>query len=359
MNHLQRRRRASDLLSKLGLDAAIIVRSDGIRYFSGFTGTDGVLIVTPDKAAFLTDSRYTTQAGDEVVADEILEYSSKVDGVINALQEYEVRSVGFEPSIPYSLLNEFQEKGSSSWRWQSIKAEFDSLRLIKDAQELALIERATALNASVFAEVLPMIKPGACERDIALALEYSQKKQGAEEKAFDFIVASGPRGALPHGVASQRLLEAGELITIDFGCRVEGYHSDETVTIALDGVDRELRKVYDIVLEAHDLALDAVKPGVSLLELDRIAREYITTAGYGRNFGHGLGHGVGLDVHEAPTLSPRSTMVAEAGMVFTIEPGIYLPGVGGVRIEDMVVVTQDGGRTLTKIPKTFHDILVD
>lgn len=359
MNYLQRRQRASDLLAELGLDAIVSVMPNGIRYFSGFTGTDGALVITADNAVFLTDSRYTTQAGDEVVADDIREYSNKLDGVVGLLSECGVKCVGFEANIPYSLLNDFRTKADSSCQWQALKSELEPLRLIKDAQELALIEQATSLNLSAFNDVREMIRPGVSEREIALALEFSQKQQGAEEKSFDFIVASGPRGALPHGVASERCLAEGDLVTIDFGCRVAGYHSDETITVALGHVSDEMRKIHSVVLEAHDLALEHVTPGIPLLELDRVAREHIAAAGYGSNFGHGLGHGVGLEVHEAPNLSPRSTLSAEVGMVFTIEPGIYLPGVGGVRIEDMVVVTEEGCRVLTKIPKTFRNILVD
>jgi Xaa-Pro aminopeptidase len=164
---------------------------------------------------------------------------------------------------------------------------------------------------------------------------------------------------MPHGVASDKILAEGELVTIDFGCRLAGYHSDETVTYALGDVSAELRTIFDTVLEAHDRALAAVAPGMALAELDRLARDHITACGYGDYFGHGLGHGVGLEVHEAPTVSPRSTAIAEAGMVFTVEPGIYVPGVGGVRLEDMVLVTAVGYRTLTKIPKTFCNILLN
>ncbi|MDH3999419.1 MAG: aminopeptidase P family protein, partial [Desulfuromonadales bacterium] len=212
-------------------------------------------------------------------------------------------------------------------------------------------------NSHCFNAIAPMIRPGVSERDIALELEFALKRYGAEEKAFDFIVASGPRGALPHGVASEKIIEEGELVTIDFGCRWEGYHSDETVTLAVGAPSAELCKIYDTVLLAHDQAMDAVAPGLPLAELDRVARDVISAAGYGEYFGHGLGHGVGLEVHEAPSVSPRSKMTVELGMVITIEPGIYLPDVGGVRIEDMVLVTPSGAETLTKIPKAYRNIL--
>ena len=221
------------------------------------------------------------------------------------------------------------------------------------------IASAADLNAAGLAEVTAMIRPGVREKDIALALEFALRRLGAEEKAFDIIVASGVRGAMPHGVASDKILAEGEMVTIDFGCRLRGYHSDETVTLALGEVSDELRTIFEVVLEAHDRALEAVAPGVALSELDRLARDHIKACGYGDYFGHGLGHGVGLEIHEAPTVSPRSAAIAEEGMVFTIEPGIYLPGLGGVRIEDIVLVTADGHQTLTKIPKMFRNILLN
>jgi Xaa-Pro aminopeptidase len=177
------------------------------------------------------------------------------------------------------------------------------------------------------------------------------RERGADDRSFDFIVASGERGALPHGRASTKVLQRGELVTFDFGAVWDGYCSDETVTVSLGPPDSRQREIYRIVKEAHDLAIEAVRPGVPLRQLDGIARHYIDEAGYGNHFGHGLGHGVGLQIHEGPVVSPRSEAVAEEGMVFTIEPGIYVPGWGGVRIEDMVEVTADGCRVLTAVPK--------
>jgi len=188
---------------------------------------------------------------------------------------------------------------------------------------------------------------------IALELEFALKKLGGETNAFDFIVASGARGALPHGVAGDKKIRAGELVTIDFGTRYKGYHSDETVTLAVGEVDGKLRQIFDIVLEAHDCAIAAVKPGMRACDLDAVARNDIAGKGYGDYFGHGLGHGVGLNVHEFPPLTSKNETCLRAGMVVTIEPGIYLPGVGGVRIEDTIVITETGCECLTSIPKQF------
>lgn len=359
MNYSHRRQKVFNLLAELDLDALIFCQPENMCYLCGFSGSDGVLIVTPGRLVFLTDSRYTTQAHEEVSADYIGEYKIKIDAVIAQLLMSGVTRIGFEADLPFSIVNTFQEKGDANWQWLHFKDELQSLRLHKSADEISKIARAADLNVSGFAEIEAMIRPGVRENEVALALEFALRKLGAEEKAFDIIVASGLRGAMPHGVASDKVLGEGELVTIDFGCRLSGYHSDETVTLALGKVSDELRTIYDTVLEAHDRALAAVAPGVALIELDRIARDCINARGYGDYFGHGLGHGVGLEVHEAPVVSPRSKAIAEEGMVFTIEPGIYVPGVGGVRIEDMVLVTADGHQPLTKIPKTFRNILLN
>lgn len=359
MIYSHRRKKAVNLLSELDLDAVVFCQPENIRYLCGFSGSDGVLIVTPDSFIFLTDSRYTTQAHDEVLADCIDEYKIKAEGVIAQLIASGVTRIGFEAEISFSILTEFQEKGEPDWEWLHFRDELHSLRLHKSVDEISLIDSAASLNLAGFSEIEEMLRPGVRENEVALALEFAMRKLGAEEKAFDIIVASGVRGALPHGIASEKTLAEGELVTIDFGCRLSGYHSDETVTFALGKVSDELRTIYDTVLEAHDRALQAVAPGVPLIELDRIARDHINACGYGDYFGHGLGHGIGLEVHEAPVLSPRSKAIAEEGMVFTIEPGVYVPGVGGVRIEDIVLVTADGHQTLTKIPKTFRNILLN
>jgi len=358
MNYSLRRQKAVDLLTRLKLDALVLYQPENIHYLCGFTGSDGVLIVSMDQLVFLTDSRYTTQAQTEVAADKIEEYKAKADGVIAILTSLAVERIGFEAGLAVGAFNDLRDKGEPGWQWQCLKDETQNLRLHKSEDEIRLISAATDLNLAGFAAISPMLRPGIRESEISLALEFAMRKRGAEEKAFDIIVASGERGAMPHGIASDKPLAEGELVTIDFGCRFSGYHSDETVTLAVGEVSDELHRMFDTVLEAHDRALAAVVPGIALSELDSIARDYISDCGYKEFFGHGLGHGVGLDIHEAPVVSSRSKAVAEPGMVFTVEPGIYVPGVGGVRIEDMVQVTADGHRVLTKIPKTFQNILL-
>ncbi|MDD2500835.1 MAG: M24 family metallopeptidase, partial [Geobacter sp.] len=205
--------------------------------------------------------------------------------------------------------------------------------------------------SAAFEAVLPQLQPGIREDEFALQLEFEMRRRGADGRGFDFIVASGVRGAMPHGRASDKPILAGELVTVDFGAIKDGYHSDETVTLAVGSVNTRQQQIYQTVLDAHDRAIAAVKPGITCRELDTLARDYIKAQGFGQYFGHGLGHGIGLDVHEKPVISPRSDAVVEEGMVFTIEPGIYIPGFGGVRIEDTVAVTADGCRLLTKVSK--------
>jgi Xaa-Pro aminopeptidase len=200
-------------------------------------------------------------------------------------------------------------------------------------------------------ETLDRVRPGVTEREIALELEFAMRRRGADKTSFDFIVASGARGALPHGKASDKAIGRGELVTIDFGAIYSGYNSDETVTVAVGKPDTRQEEIYGIVKDAHDFALAAVRPGIAFRELDARARNHIEEKGYGKFFGHGLGHGVGLEVHEKPVVSYRGEGEVAEGMVFTIEPGIYIPDWGGVRIEDTVLVESDGCRLLTKVPK--------
>lgn len=314
-----------------------------------------MLLVGPLESTFLSDSRYVGQARQEVTAHRLGEYRIQLDGIVNEVLSAGWKRIGFEAeTVSYAIVERLREKGEGGLEWVPLSKQLQPLRCLKDSTEIEAMERAAHLAAEAFEEVLPLIRPGAVERDISLALEIAMKRRCAEEKSFDFIVASGERGALPHGGASQKKICSGELVTIDFGARWHGYHSDETVTLAVGEVDPKLRRIYDIVLKAHDQAIEKVRPGVTLRELDGVAREYIANHGYGDFFGHSLGHGVGLEVHEYPPVSSRSQELVEEGMVITIEPGIYIPGLGGVRIEDMVQVTADGCRRLTRLAKDFQ-----
>ncbi|MBN2427275.1 MAG: aminopeptidase P family protein [Deltaproteobacteria bacterium] len=343
------------ILDDLSLDAILFTHPPNIRYFCGFTGSEGVLVVDLTATFFLTDSRYTQQARGEVFSDNIREYKVREDEIQSLLKERPARRVGFEADfLAFGKVRKLEEKTAGEVEWVPLGAEIRSLRGEKNIQEIDKIRHAAGLNFSAFEEVLPLIKPGKSEREVALALEFALKKLGGEEKAFDFIVASGFRGALPHGIASEKKICFGELVTIDFGIRWEGYHSDETITVAVGQVPDKLEAVFDTVLAAHDRAIEKIRPGMSLREIDGFARQYIVDNGFGDYFGHGLGHGVGLEVHEYPVLSPRSEDVAVEGMVVTVEPGVYIPEVGGVRIEDMILITSDGCEVLTRIPKNMR-----
>jgi Xaa-Pro aminopeptidase len=348
-----RRSKAVDILKIHGLDAMLFTDMVNIRYLTGFTGSDGALIFADTDSTFLCDSRYTTQATQQLTC-EVVEYKKKLQDLVDLLRQKGYRKVGFESSVvSYAEFSQLKKIAGTDIEWIDVD-DLSALRIIKDESEIALIEQATSLSAQAFNDVLPSVVSGVCESEIALALEIAIRKHGGEEKSFDFIVASGIRGALPHGVASDKKIENSDLVTIDYGGRYRGYYSDETVTFAVGQSDATIRKVYDIVLEAHDRAIAKIKPGIAFSEIDAAARDYISSSGYGANFGHGLGHGVGLEVHEAPRISPLSKGLTEVGMVFTVEPGIYLPGLGGVRIEDIVVVTADGCRILTRLPKKYR-----
>ena len=348
--------RARELLERFDVDAIVLLNLCNIRYLTGFTGSAGVLVLGRDEGWFLTDSRYTSQAADEVNSVAVVEYRIQLEGVASLLQKLAVKRTGFEAGhMTVALYNDFVAR-LPDLEMVAIGAEIDNLRLIKDDAELRFLSASADIATTALISVLDMIRPGVLERDIALALEFAMKNSGAEEKAFDFIVASGVRGALPHGKASTKVINSGELVTIDFGCVCNGYFSDETITVVVGEPDKRQMEVYSVVKVAHDRALAAVRPGMSLKSLDGLARDYINDMGFGSYFGHGLGHGVGLEVHEQPVVSFRSDGIVDEGMVFTIEPGIYIPGWGGVRIEDTVVVTADGCRVLTRVPKELQVI---
>lgn len=338
-------------VQKHDVDAIVFFNMSNVRYLSGFTGSDGAVLLGSEAAWFLTDSRYTTQASREVTGCPTVEYRIKLDGIAELAAGQGWQRIGFEAEhTTVAALNALSAR-LPDVALVPIGEELSQLRIIKDADELELLDRTARIASEALLASLASLRPGTVEREFALELEFAMRRAGADDKSFDFIVASGERGALPHGRASGKDIARGELVTMDFGAVFGGYHSDETVTVAVGEPDDRQREIYGVVKEAHDRALAAVRPGVEFRELDRIARGFIEEKGFGAYFGHGLGHGVGLDVHEKPVVSPRGEGVVEEGMVFTIEPGIYIPGWGGVRIEDTVAVTGDGYRLLTRVPK--------
>jgi Xaa-Pro aminopeptidase len=335
------------------LDAILFTNLVNIRYLCGFSGSDGALLLTREDAWFLCDSRYTTQAAEEVRGAEVREFSAKFEDVCSLITDKKVRRFGFEAT--HMLVSDFRQLSDrlDGCELVGLGAALDSIRSCKDQAEIEILGSVASLASASLGAVLASLAPGVRESDIALELEIEMRRRGADGRAFDFIVASGERGAMPHGKASDKVLSSGDLVTIDFGAVKDGYHSDETVTVAVGRPSARSRQIHDIVREAHARAIAAVKPGISCRDLDAVARDYIREQGYDSCFGHGLGHGVGLEIHEKPVVSPRSEAVVEEGMVFTIEPGIYVPGFGGVRIEDTVAVTSDGCTILTQSPKNL------
>ncbi len=340
-----------DLLTNNGLDGFLVTSLENVRYFSGFTGTDAALVFTKDQRRLLTDSRYTTQARNETQGYHIIEYVKKVQGIADVVRSSQAERLGFESqNMTYALYTDLAARLENT-RLVALDEEVRTARIRKDPSEIDLLRKAIAISEQALLSNLPLIKPGITENELAQEMDFEMRRHGAESLAFETIVASGHRGGLPHGKPSEKRLEKGDLIVIDFGAHFNGYHSDQTCTVCLGNPTTEQRKVYSIVKEAHDRAIASIRPEVSLREIDRAAREYIDEQGYGSRFGHGLGHGVGLSVHEEPRISFDSAGVVQTGMVFTVEPGIYVPEWGGARIEDMILVEQDGCEVLTQIDK--------
>ncbi len=334
------------------LDAILISHPSNRRYITGFTGSSGFALVTLQEAILLTDFRYIKQAEEQSPHFKIVRHSRQVfDTLRETCRELGLSSLAFEKDhLTYGQVEKLREAldGLST---VPVSGLIESLRMVKDEQELAILRKAVAIVDEVFNRIIQEIRPGLQEREIAIRMETMMRELGASGSAFDIIVASGPRSALPHGVASERVLEKGDLITLDFGAVYQGYCSDLTRTVMLGEPSPKQREIYEIVKEAQQAAVDGIRPGITGREADAIAREKIAAAGYGDYFGHGTGHGIGLDVHESPTVSPFGEQVLAPGMVVTVEPGIYLPEFGGVRIEDDVVVTENGHEVLTQSSK--------
>ena len=346
-----RRSSMEPFFEEYDLDAILISDLRNIRYLCGFSGSEGALLISPASAWFLCDSRYTAQAEAEVQGAVVKECTLRLETLHTLAAENGLKRIGFEAT--HTSVSAYRKIAEALKDIELVElgSVLDNVRTRKDSSEIALLSAVATLASRSLESVLHLVKPGVRESDIALELEFEMRRRGADGRAFDFIVASGVRGAMPHGRASDKIIQSGELVTIDFGALKDAYHSDETVTVACGEPGAREREIHAIVKAAHDLAIEKVRPGLGCKELDAVARDYIRDCGYGEYFGHGLGHGVGLEIHESPTLSPRSEAILEEGMVVTIEPGIYIPGFGGVRIEDTLVVTADGYKILTSTDK--------
>ena len=341
------------------LDAFVTSFLPHIRYLTGFCGSNALCILTRSEEVVLTDFRYKEQIHNEVrdaksfVVDGSLFAAAAKRNLFN-----KCKRVGFEKDhLVFGAFAELKKESHRSirtgkdCRWIPVSDIVESIASIKDEEEISCIKRAAAISDVVFSEILSRMRAGISECDVAAEISYLQRQHGAESDSFEAIVASGIRGALPHAKPTPRKIRKGEMVTLDFGCVYRGYCSDLTRTIAFGTPKPAARKIYSIVLDAQRKAIEAARPGLSARLLDATARSFITSKGYGNFFGHGLGHGIGLQIHESPKISSSSADMIRLGNAITIEPGIYIRGIGGVRIEDDVVIRREGPEVITTSPK--------
>lgn len=348
---MQRVENFRNLMKENGLDGMLLTSQYNLRYLTNFTGTAGLAVISMDDAVFITDFRYVEQAGEQAQGYTIVQHEGNViREIASQVSKLGIKKLGFEEEfVTYKGFHDYEKE---------IRAELvpvsglvEKLRMIKDQAEIDIIKEAAQIVDDAFEHILTYIRPGVSELDVSNELEFFMRKRGATSSAFDTIVASGERSALPHGVASEKRIEQGDFVTLDYGAYYKGYCSDTTRTIAVGEPSDKLKEIYAIVLEAQQRGVAQIKQGMTGKEADAITRDYIHSKGYGEFFGHSTGHGLGLEVHEGPTLSIRSVDTLQPGMVVTIEPGVYLSGVGGVRIEDDVLITKEGNEVLTHAPK--------
>lgn len=344
------------LLQAKKCDSFISTNTISRRYLTNFTGSAGLVWIDQQHNILATDFRYTDQAEEQTSEWQLMKIKDTIANLLKQLvADNNVQRIAFESE--YITVEQLHK-----WE-QEFKVEFVptkdwvfEMRIIKSKAEISKIKKAAEIADQALTTVMQMIEPGITELEVALELEFTMRKLGAEDISFDPIVGSGPRGALPHALPSEREFTHGDFIVIDMGCIYQGYCSDMTRTLLIgEPTDKHL-EVYNLVLEAQLASLEAVKAGVRGVDVDKVARDIITEGGYGENFGHGLGHGVGLEIHEEPRLSPLSEKTLEPNMIVTVEPGIYLPGWGGVRIEDLVVVTDSGCDILSQTSKDLYII---
>ncbi len=336
------------------LPAMFITTPVNRRYLSGFSGSSGALLITHDEALLITDFRYMQQAPEQAPHMQVIEHKPiMLETVRELLLARHLKMLGFEAAtITYGLYMQI-EAALDGVELKATARFVEQLRVIKDAAEVVKICQATKLADEAFAHILQYLRPGLQEREVALELEWFMRKNGATSSSFEIIVASGERSALPHGIASEKIMKSGEFVKLDFGAYLDGYCSDLTRTVILGQASERHREIYELVARAQQHALDGIQPGMTGLQADALARNVIAAAGYGAHFGHGTGHGFGMEIHEDPRLNSNSHTVLESGMTVTVEPGIYIPGFGGVRIEDDVLVTNTGIEILTKSPKSL------
>ena len=346
-------------LAKSQAEAFFLHTLPSLRYYGGFTGDSGFLLIEADEVTFFTDGRYTTQAASELPGKITLVQIDSFIQMSSNLAERKITLLGVEEQS-FSIFRDRElKKRIPHLQTLSCQEQINAPRLCKDKEELALLKQAIAIAEEAYRQTITLVKPGITEHDIALELEYQMKRRGAERTAFDLIVASGYRSSLPHGVASEKPIAPGDMITIDFGACYQGYHSDQTCTVFLGEPSKKQQEVYQTVFLAQQAGIKAARPEISAKDLDHIVREMLEQAGYGKYFSHGTGHGVGLEIHEAPSISSRSADTLATNMVFTIEPGCYFPHQWGIRLEDMIYLTNQGSQVLTTLDKQLESAIIE
>lgn len=335
-------------------EAVFITGRPNIFYYSGFTSEDAYLLISHDTCLIITDSRYTIQAHEQAKGFEVLDIK---DGFEKVFSRTNAKYIGYEENImsvrEYKHIRSRLRQNQDFIEMQNL---IDEPRKIKDEKEIKKIAEAESIGDEAFSHILNEIKPGKTEKEIALELEFFMKRQGAEALSFDTIAASGKRSAMPHGVATDKKIEEGDFLTLDFGCVFEGYCSDMTRTIVIGKASERQKEIYNTVLNAQTSAIDVIHEGIPCSEVDNIARSIINEAGYGDKFGHGLGHSVGIEIHESPSFAPKCNEKVRNGNVITVEPGIYIDGFGGVRIEDLIAVHDGTVTNLTHSPKELIEL---
>ncbi len=354
----ERLSRLRDFLREKEADAVVVNKEVNLHYFSGLRGDDSLLLISQNDALLVTDSRYTEQAAAQAKLFEIVEQKEGLFAkAAECVKARGWKKIAFEGNaMTYDQFVKLRDLlGADSA--PEISVNLGELRTVKEAEEIAAMKKAAEIGDAAFLDIVKFIRPGISELEVAARLETVMRGLGSERPAFSTIVASGERGSLPHGIATEKLIVSGEFVTMDYGAVYEGYHSDMTRTVCVGRASDAQRKLYRMVLDAQEFGVSLVKPGASGKDVDAAVRQRIADAGYGENFGHGLGHSLGLEIHEEPRLSKKSDCESLLpGMIVTVEPGVYLPGEGGLRIEDTVLVTETGGEVLTASSKKLIEI---
>ncbi|WP_410983875.1 M24 family metallopeptidase [Bacillus cereus] len=341
-------KKIQEQLDQYEIDGLLITKKENRRYTTGFTGSAGVILLSATNAVFITDFRYTDQAKKQVKEADIIMHKGNIEQEIaNQITKLNINKLGIEENNmtlkQYSALKKY-----TNIELVQVNELVETIRAIKEDSEIETMKIAARIADETFQHITHFLKPGVSEFDVRDELEFFMRKKGASSSSFDIIIASGVRSSLPHGVATSKIIENGDIVTLDFGALYNGYCSDLTRTVAIGSCSKEFEKIYGIVLEALQRGTEAIRPGESSKTIDDVTRNYITDHGYGEYFGHSTGHGVGLEIHEPLRLSQESSATLQEGMVVTVEPGIYIPNWGGCRIEDDIVITKDGHEVITQ-----------